>query len=107
MNQAYNEDDAEAMLLVDETNAFNCLNCELALLNIRHPWPSLAAILINMYRHPTYLYMDSNTLLLQEGTTQGDPLAMPMYAVGILPLIHRINENIKQIWYAVDVTATG
>ena len=107
MNQAYNEDDAEAVLLVDASNAFNCLNLELALLNVRQFCPSLATILINTYRHPTDLYMDGNTHLSQEGTTQEDPLAMSMYAVGILPLILRINQNIKQIWYADDATATG
>ena len=43
--------------------------------------PTTATILINTYRAPTELFVDGDTLLSQEGTTQGDPLAMPMYAL--------------------------
>eukprot|EP00731_Ephydatia_muelleri_P014864 Em0008g584a len=46
-------------------------------------------------------------LARREGTTQGDPLAMPMYALGILPLIQRSTGDILQVWYAEDVSATG
>ena len=36
-----------------------------------------------------------------------DPLVMPMYALAILPLIHHVNHDIDQVWYADDATATG
>ena len=54
--------------------------------------------------------MDGCTLFSQEGTTQGDPLAMPMYAIATLPLIHGLNDpdsSTSQLWYADDATATG
>ena len=47
-----------------------------------------------------------------EGTTQGDPIAMAMYALGILPLLqHNIDvpmgEKTKRIAYADDFTGIG
>ncbi len=63
---------------------------------------------INTYRNESELFIEGNTLHSQEGTTQGDPLAMAMYAIAITPLIYRLeNAGIKQAWYADDATAGG
>ena len=45
-----------------------------------------------------------------EGTTQGDPLAMAMYALAATPLISRLKEiksDVKQVWFADDATVAG
>ena len=52
---AFDSNDTEAMLLVDATNAFNSLNRQVALHNIRRLCPPLATILINTYRAPSDL----------------------------------------------------
>ena len=45
---------------------------------------------------------------MQEGTTQGDPLAMAMYGVSILPLIQLVsNDQVKLKWYADDGNTVG
>ena len=102
----FESEECEAALLVDATNAFNVLN-RVALHNIRHLYPSISTILINSYRSPINLFADGNVILLQECTTQGDPLAMPTYGLRTIPLIRRMNDLCKPVWYADDSTATG
>ena len=54
------------------------------------------------------LFISGETLPSQEGTTQGDLLAMAMYAIATVPLIERIsNDDVKQSWYADDAAAGG
>ena len=65
-------------------------------------------MLINTYREKAQLFIDGETLLSQEGTTQGDPLAMAMYAIAVTPLIKDLEDkSVKQVWYADDATACG
>ena len=109
MKEAFLKEETEAVLLVDASNAFNSLNREAALHNIRHLCPILSTILINIYREATDLLVDGIVLASEEGTTQGDPLAMPMYALATIPLITRVGEssNVVQVWYADDASAAG
>ena len=54
------------------------------------------------------LYVACKTLQSQEGTTQGDPLAMDMYGVATLPLLRFLqNTRVSQRWYADGVSAVG
>jgi len=46
-------------------------------------------------------------MLLREGTMQGDPLPMPMYALALVPIINCLHGLIKQVWYADDAAAAG
>jgi len=64
-------------------------------------------MLTNMYQTHSMLFIDGDHILSQEGTTQGDPLAMAMYAIGTLPLIHKLQGNVTQVWYADDASAGG
>lgn len=107
MCMLYDDPDTQAILFVDATNAFNNLNRAATLRNVQKICPIMAPILINTYRSPSALFVNNKSLLSQEGTTQGDPLAMGMYAIGTLPLIDCLKEvNTTQVWYADD-SATG
>ena len=64
-------------------------------------------ILINTYRSAAALYTSGDILFSEEGTTQVDPLAMPLYALATLPLSDRLPNTVTQVWYADDVCACG
>ena len=68
---------------------------------------SLPNILINTYREPSELLVDGEVLWSEEGTTQGDPLAMSLYALATIPFINHLSNvpDVKQVWYADDVSA--
>ena len=104
----FKDQESEAVLLVDASNAFNSLNRNTALRNVMSICPSLATITINTYRQHPQLFIQNQKLLSREGTTQGDPLAMAIYAISLQPLVQRLNDqNAKQVWFADDASAGG
>jgi len=102
-------------LLVDAKNAFNEGSRILTLWTIRHEWPSGSRYVFNCYRHFAILVLRTGsnlflTIQSREGVTQGDPLAMVMYGVGLLPLIRILKKavsDVHQPWYADDAGAGG
>ena len=102
VRKMFDSSETEAVLLVD---AFNSLNRKAALHNIRFECSSISTILVNTYREASQLFIDGEVLYSEEGTTQGDPLAMHMYALATLPLIQRLPSSVKQVWYADDAAA--
>ena len=80
---------------------------QVILLNCDKICPAMAHILINTYHNNSCLFVDGQCLLSEEGTTQGDPLATAMYAIGTLPLTHRLDGIAKQTLYADDSAATS
>ena len=88
MHAIFEADDTDAVLLIDASNAFNALNGAAALHNIRVLCPMIAIYAINTYRNAARLFVTGGKEILSiEGTTQGDPLAMALYAHSIQPLI--------------------
>ena len=97
----------EASLIVDAPNAFNSLNRASTLINLQNICPALAPGLINTYRNPGSIFIDGETILSNEGTTQRDPLGMAMYTIGIQQLVKHL-DNIDHInWYADNYAAGG
>ena len=110
MHNIFESDETDAALLIDASNAFNSLNRAAALHNVRVLCPIIATYAINTYRAPARLFViGGKELLSSEGTTQGDPLAMSLYAISLQPLITllAIRSSAKQCWYADDATGTG
>ena len=114
MRETFEKEETEAALLIDASNAFNSIHRETCLHNISILCPVLYTFLINTYRVPINLYVPSwaCTIMSVEGTTQGDPCAMQMYALGVVPLIQAgqketDNKYFLQVWYADDATGAG
>ena len=88
MEKIFKEESTEAVLLVDEENAFNSVNRKVFLQNNSILCPALSLFVTNCYATPARLFViDGSKIQFNEGTTQGDPVAMAIYALGITPLI--------------------
>ena len=55
MNQVFNEEGADGVLLIDGTNAFNQMNRAVTMHNIRITCKEIALYIINTYRSPSRL----------------------------------------------------
>ena len=86
----FTDEASEGFLLVDASDAFNSLNRAVVLQNIQYTCPASSTILINTYHCPAPLYVDGDAIYSNEGTTQGDPLAMPFYTLSTIPLIRKL-----------------
>ena len=109
----FNEEGADGVLLIDATNAFNQMNRAVAMHNIKITCKEIALYIINTYtcRSPSRLFISGGgEISSQEGTTQGDPLAMPWYALNTNHMISSLKESIpqvKQVWLADDSVGGG
>ena len=72
-------------------NAFNEENWTAMLWAVRHEWPGGAQFTFKFYCHLATLVVRDTVdryghfLHSKEGVTQGDPLAMISYGIGVLP----------------------
>ena len=88
MGDIFNEENTDAVLFIDASNAFNALNRKAMLHNVEYLCPPMATYLRNCYQKPSRLFIaGGKELVSAEGTTQGDPTAMPAYGIGILPFL--------------------
>ena len=111
MQSIFLNESTDAVLLIDASNAFNCMNRMVGLHNIRITCPTISTYLINTYRYPTRLFISGGGEILSlEGTTQGDPLAMAWCSLNTVTIINKLMSSlpeIKQVWLADDATAAG
>jgi hypothetical protein len=82
---------------------------------VRHEWPSGATFVFNCCKHCWVILIlrgnDGHTVFIfsKDGVTQGDPLSMFAYGMGILPLIRQLKAEFPQVeqpWYADDAGAS-
>ena len=111
MKEIFETEGTDAVLLIDASNAFNRLNRAVAMSNVWITCPEIATYITNTYRKPARLFIaGGKEILSQEGTTQGDPLAMAWYSLSTTTIIEYLNQNVEkvsQVWLADDATGGG
>ena len=109
MNDYFERDETEAMLCADASNAFNVLNRNTCLINMRYLCPEFSIFLINIYRSPVKLFLYNGEYVLScEGTTQGDNAAAPFYSISLRPLMEDLSScSDFQLFYADDGATAG
>ena len=113
MRNIFEEDDCDAVLLVDAANAFNSINRCTMLENISRLCPIAYVYAYNCYTpHARLFVVGGKELKSKEGTTQGDPVSMGLYGIGLIPLLSKIksddvNQQCKHVAYADDLTGGG
>ena len=112
----FNEEDSEAVLLIDASNACNAVNRKLFLHNVSVICPEIAVFVRNCYLLPWRLFIIGGSELKScEGKTQGYPAAMATYAIAIIPLLLMLVDQVEQLLgkrsksvaYADDFTGAG
>ncbi|GJT47130.1 putative reverse transcriptase domain-containing protein, partial [Tanacetum coccineum] len=99
-----------SMLLVDLKNAFNLVDREVMLQEIRLRCPAISHWVKFCYSNPARLYYGQHTLWSYQGVQQGDPLGPLLFALVLHPLICKIRDSFSisfQAWYLDDGTIIG
>ena len=114
MHTIFQDDNTHGIIQVDANNAFNTINRRVFMHNIQIICPAIATFVMNCYQEPARLFVLGGIEIQSlEGTTQGDPCTMPVYAEGIIPLMLaaseplREGEKARQTAYADDLAGAG
>ena len=106
MSQVFDGEETDGILLIAATNAFNQMNRAVAMHKIQITCPIMSKYVINTFRSPSRLFVcGGGEILSQEGTTQGDPLAMPWYSINTSIMIQSLRlhvPEVKKVWLADD-----
>ena len=108
----FEEDMIHRFIQIDASKPFNLINRTLLLHSGRILFPEIATYINNCYIKPSRLFItDGKEISSKEGTTQDDPIAMGMYALGLMLLLALIisnnTENLIQVAFADDLTCVG
>ncbi|GKB51256.1 putative reverse transcriptase domain-containing protein [Tanacetum coccineum] len=108
--EACGDDVGLSMLLVDFKNAFNLVDREVMLREVRLCCPAISRWVEFCYSNPVRLYYRDHTLWSCQGVQQGDPLGPLLFPLVLHPLICKIRDSFSlslHAWYLDDGTIVG
>ena len=92
MKERFDEEDTDAVLLMDAANAFNSMNRITMLENIRRICPIVYIYAYNCYSvHARLFISGGKEIRSKEGTTQGDPPAMLWPRFNVVALVAQLD----------------
>ncbi|GKE70766.1 putative reverse transcriptase domain-containing protein, partial [Tanacetum coccineum] len=108
--EAYGDDVGLSMLLVDFKNAFNLVDRDVMLREVRLRCPAISRWVEFCYSNPARLYYGEHTLWSCQGVQHGDPLGPLLFSLVLHPLICKIRDSFSlslHAWYLDDDTIVG
>lgn len=103
---ATQDDTGEILIKIDLKNAFNAVERDVILSEVREHIPELYPFLLQVYAHPSNLYYDNTLISSQVGAQQGDPLGPLLFSLAIQKTISSLEAPLN-IWYLDDGTIGG
>ena len=109
------DDTTHGFSQTDPRNAFNSIN-RTFLHNVKILCPAIETYINNCYMKPSRLFSTGGKeISSNEGTIQGGPIAMGIYALGLMPLLTSLltsiissnTGNLIQVAFADDLTGMG
>ena len=111
MVDIYEDAGTNGLIQVDANNAFNTINRKALLNNIGILCTVLYVFTVNCYKTPERLFVTGGVeIASKEGSTQDDPIAGPIYGIGVTPLLMAImpvDKSVRQVAFTDDITGAG
>ena len=85
------------ILQIDFENAFNNIDRTLFLRETRKHFPKLSSWAAFSYGAPSFLLYRGRRILSSVGARQGDPMASPLFALGLQLTVKKIQANVPSL----------
>ncbi|KAI5642477.1 reverse transcriptase (RNA-dependent DNA polymerase) domain-containing protein [Phthorimaea operculella] len=100
------QNENNVIIKLDLKNAFNSVERDVLLAEVRDKIPSLYPFLYQVYERPSNLFHDKDLILSQVGAQQGDPLGPLVFSLSIHKAVSELKSPLN-IWYLDDGTLGG
>lgn len=101
-----NKNSSKILLKIDFENAFNSVERDVMLNEIKKHTPSIYPFMWQCYSKPSFLFFGNDTIMSQVGAQQGDPCGPLAFSLSIQPIIEGMASELN-LWYLDDGTLCG